>query len=418
LPSERIIRRYPNIRSVALHLIDINKEFTALIHRLSAVVASDKVIRISPGSKVIPLAKTNIASQTVKKIADNSALLLKLHEQSAALSNMILALNTTFSTQNVDDTLISALRKNISSLQAKIKLSLQKAEVEAEEHGTRLAQQKTVNVIKKIKLYLDKRFSSKGDISYTSGVAKATVGMKGKQLPEDQKNLPKEEQKKVDVIRPSSTSLPVITCFLQYTNIKNTRGEIEPSIVIAVTEKNGIWYVNPGLIRILPLGQFNLGFVLPEDEKQACDFAIKKVQAQMEADSQLSAINQKAVPFEETHVNLRVEGVGKVEFTSNTIEITLRPSIKSAAEAEAFVQKNLLPAVYRAFRANHPRSRDRVVYVPHKVSTNVWGITFKFTTGDKYTGRTLTHEENEKLSEVFDERELKAIRQKLNDLIG
>ena len=399
-------REYSSVTAVHQHFIDIDNQFKKA-NELQKVIASDKVINLTPTLNT-PLTKSRVDTRTINKIADNAKVVEQLTEQNAALSNMRMVLNTKFDAEGENSAQIAALMKNIRTLQIKVQESLRDAMSVAQDKAKELIQQKTMRVAASVKKYLDKSFVTEGVITLSSGVVKKKV------------NTPLLDAK-TDTTKTQlrSTPFPVFACFISYTNVKNAKGEVEPKIVIAISENEDKIYINPGLVSIFPVGQLKMGYPLPSDEKAAVAYAIKKVATQMEMDSQLSAISPKAVPFQPEHVNLKTDKtkVNKAEFAKSTIEITFNKTITTEKQAEAAAQECFI-LIKRAAVQSHARAyyKDRIVYETHKVGAVLWGVTFKFAQGNQWNGRTLTDDEDQSLSNIFNDREMKTIREALNNI--
>ena len=462
------------MKAVSLHLIEINKRYKDIAKFIKPLIKA-AVIRVSPSDSEPKIsAKTPLSKAATEKIKKNSKMLAELNGQFSALSNMVLNLNTQFKSSDVNPTLITSLTKSITTLQAQIRKSLVDTHSAASVIGASYASDKSKEYTKRIVLFLNKKFESKGTVSVSSGI---------------------------------HSGEPCITHFIKYENIKNDKGEVEPSITIAISEYKGQHWINPNIVRARAVGNFPLGFQLAEDDKTAQKQMERYIQEQMIVDSQLSTISPKLVPIKPEQINFNNNLVRNARFEEHTILVNLVTSIpvvstvdidpqgikvallpvvsseelakyaiaalvrslgpilkecketvtpllkkdgkfwkvsiplnmnnklikkklrdiktvlettklnltRSPEIAEAVAQE-IYKSIHTAMTADK-RTRDRIVYEIKDTSKN-WQIIYKFTTGDKYTGRTLTNDESEKLKSVFDESEVEAIKKALNSLPG
>jgi hypothetical protein len=415
VPTISNIRRYPSLKAVTLHLVEINKKYNLVAKTLGSVryrpVQAAGVINVSPSER-LPTTVAPLSGRAIEALSKNSKALKQLTDQYTALSNMVLNLNTNFNTKDIDPKLVSALRIAIKNLQDKIRVSIDSANEQSFQSADKYMAKTTRVYSEKVRRFLDKKFKADGIIFYSSGMYEGQ---------------------------------PAITAFITYENIKNAAGEIDPHIVIAITQINAPLtvkeaqtitdesgkqseqqiektvamktdhYVNANLISIRPIGQFKLGMKLDSNPTKALNEIVKLVQNQMVADSHLSALNPKMVPVtpDQVKINKNVS-VSSVKFDETSITVGLQPNIKTQQTAEQVAQ-DIFKKINSAMKAGRPNTRDRIVYKLAK-KTKGWSIVYRFTTGDKYSGRTMTQEENEKLSQVFKGRELDAMKRTLNEM--
>ena len=383
MPVVSNIRRYANLRAVSLHLVEINKKYKSLAKDLSTVVAAGGTIRVGTTKKAGIDVQTELPDKAIERIKKNSKILHDLNSQYSALSNMILNLNTQFKTSEIDPGLIASLTKNITSLQTQIRKSLLDTNKAASATAQNYASDESLDYVKKVARFLDKRFESKGVVSQSSGI---------------------------------HANDPTITHFITYEHIKNDRGEVEPSITVAISENKGHHWINPNIVKARTIGNFRLGFQLSDDSKTAQKEMERYIQEQMTADSHLSTLAPKLVPFAPEQLHLDKGVATNVSFDEHSVTVDLVPTIKTEHAAEDAAQQ-LYRTIHTAMVSVKSRTRDRIVYVVSKKPEG-WQVVYKFATGDKFTGRTLSNEENSKLSNIFDEEEVKVIKKALNALPG
>jgi hypothetical protein len=383
LPSTANIRKYQNLRAVSLHLVEINKQHQALAKTIDKIVkANDKVITVGPSARQKITVKQALPQPIVDKIANNSKVIDKLSQQYAALSNMILNLNTQFKTSNVDPKLVDLLTSKIAELQNQIRSQRDIANKAATHYGQSYASNVGISYAKKIMNFLNKKFSTKGTMITTSGMIDGQ---------------------------------PCITHFVKYENIKNDKDEIEPMVTVAISEYQGHHWINPNSVQPRSVGKFRLGFQLDDDEKKALIQIQRYVQEQMAADSLSSTHSLKLIPITKKQAGL--QKYNNAVFTDKSIVVTFpKKEIKTEAQA-----KERAEAIYRnihhAYVASHPgkRSFDRIVYPIKQVGDN-WVVTYMFVTGDKFTGRTMTNDEHQKLNNIFDPHEVAVLKKALNSM--
>jgi hypothetical protein len=383
MPVVSNIRRYANLRAVSLHLVEINKKYKSLAKDLSKVEAAGKVMRVGPSAKPKVDVSQELPDDAIARIHKNSKIINDLNSQYSALSNMILNLNTQFKTSDVDPDLITSLTQNITSLQTQIRKSLQSTNRAASATAQNYASDESLDYVKKVTKFLDSRFNAKGVVTASSGL---------------------------------HADSPTLTHFVTYEHIKNDKGEVEPSITIAISETKGHHWINPNIVKARTVGNFRLGFQLPDEPKAAMKEIEHYIQEQMTADSHLSVLAPKLVPFAPEQLHLDKGVATNVDFEEHSITVELNSNIKTEAQAEEAAQQ-LYRTIHTAMVSVKSRTRDRIVYVVSK-GPKGWQVVYKFATGDKFTGRTLSNEETKRLSNIFDEEEVKVIKKALNSMPG
>ncbi len=372
------IRSYPNIQTVKIHLGQIEAAVKKLLASFPVPVeAATDVVRIGQVTKTTGPSKLTKKSQgELKKISES---LHKLTEQRSILSNMLLNLNTNFSTEGTDVKIIDAIRKNINSLQSRIDKSLKDLHGQASTIAENHISEKMEDLAKKLVRFYKKKFDQDPDIFSSSGM-------------ED--------------------SVPVFTYFIVFTNVKNSENTIDPKIVMALSEKDHHIYFNPGLVNTRLIGTFKLGFELNDQDPERD--MLRRAQAQMIASKHLGALQSKLVPEGIDSKDILNKGgkVHTVQMNEKQILVSFKPSIKTQKQAEEAAQE-----VYKILHTTmvaYKKSRDRIQYAVKK-RDKYWGAEFWFTTGDRYSGRTLEQHEIDKLNNLFSPEEVKVINRALND---
>lgn len=375
MPITSSIRIYPNLEAVRVHLGSIEKQ----VQRLSVLAASpafnQKAVRIGEMEPKKPV-KT-LSPKLLKSVETVHESLKKLTEQRDVLSNMLLNINTNFSDDDVDKKLLDTIRNSISKLQKEIQASLKNAYQNADSTAQIHLAPHTIDLAKKLSRFFNKKLDKTASFTFTSGVQDKT---------------------------------PVMVIFVIYEQVKNSSGEIDPKIVMALSQLGKKVFFNPGLVNTRLVGQFKLGFELPDmnPEKIMLDLA----RNQLTADAHLSVVQPKLVPETVSPTTLKITDINKVKVEDTSVHVTFKNTIKTEKDAQEKAQE-IYRILHTHMKGERPRQKDRIVYALQHNGVS-WGAVFRFATGDAFSGRTLDKMEMEKLSNILDENELKVFRRAIN----
>jgi hypothetical protein len=196
---------------------------------------------------------------------------------------------------------------------------------------------------------------------------------------------------------------PQYTIYLIYHNLKNDSGYTFPNKIFAISLYNDKLYVNFQEPTLKPPGHFPIGLEVPIHAKelsQTTDIIMKRVDAQLEADDNISGMKPMPLPMETNSINLKnIRNVAKFSIHNNEIVVLIDKSVGNEARAVDVVNSIQLYLFAGALQANQ-RTKLRIVHSDPKKVPGGYSATFKFIPGGKYSGITLKHETTKQLREL------------------
>lgn len=339
------------------------RQITTSVRPLLPVTASIVSMR---GRK--PSVK-KVGTSRKSKLFQNISSLEKLREQEKVLDNLIANVKSQFV---ADDPNVKRILTSAEKLKKTISQHLEEEQDNSNERTQDHISPEATQLAKQIKSYYTRKLGIEADISYADGL--------------------KDGQH-------------IMTVYVTFHNLKNFAGEISPQHVIAITQIGDEFYINPGLTKQVAPGKFNKGF-----EVESRNSAIRYIDAQLEADSNLSTISPKPLPVGSEH--FKTTKAKKLVFKDNTISATLPATIKTPQKAQE-VANALYVELKHTVASIDPRNKDRIVYALKKSKLG-YVVQFKFTSGSASHSKTLKREQLKALQQMFTSDEINIIRRALS----
>lgn len=347
---------------------DAENELQRIVTCVRPFIPVEASIVSTRGRKPATVSR-KVGTSNKSKLHQSVTTLEKLREQTKVLDNLIANINAQF--RSDDDPNVQKILNNAAKLKAVIEKQLKAESNSSHERTEQHISPEVKQLAKQIKAHYHKVLNVDSDITYQDGL-------------KDGKHI--------------------MCAYITLKNVKNFSNEVTPENIIALTEIDHTFFIHPGLTKIVAPGQFNKGFEITTRNE-----AINYINAQLEADSNISAIAGKPVPIKPEHFSSTK--AKNIQFKDNYISVSLPDKIKTpemATEAANDLYRDLQHTVLSI----DPKNRDKIKWMMKKGSKN-YIIQFKFASGSSAHGRTLSREEHKTLLEVFTPDEIKKIRRSL-----
>lgn len=392
------IRKYTSLQDIADDVHRVRRAFAStvmsynipLAQRLQEAFAVTllRTRGAKPGMVKPPTSKPDVNEKALQKIGRAAAALNELRRQDNMLTNILTNLNAgKFIT---DVPAVARLKAAATDLQTKVREQIESLMMESSKRGETRASSVLSKLADKVLEFLAGSFKKKGSVKYLDGLIDGEHA---------------------------------IVAYIIFEHVKNDRDEIDPLTGTAITEKDDTFYLNPGVIRVLPPGSYRLEHELASEAgasttKQVAALfkqCVPIIRNQLIFDKHATRIQPKAVPITHQHVSFdKIATVTNTVFKDDRIEVTFAPKIatRDAAEEEAQeVYKRINNAVLHA----DMKSRDRIIYVLKKLAKG-WTMYVMFTPNDKHKGKTLSQQEEEFLRLKFNDAQISAVKRALGDM--